>query len=303
MAPILPRMGAERTVRKMIPMDKTDKWLLRLDQSAKAHLRPGEYVQYEGISKAEREAQVMALLAAPVANFTVINEVFFRDRWAEVMDRLSPGEGLTLLEVASGDADMIPQCMALLRPGSIYTTANMNEKLNESLMRKIGGLPVKVRLIKDDAANILSHMEEGRVDIIAFQHAVNDVLQAILCAQNGIDTVYSDWMETLPGMIGLLQKEEAEGTFEKSVKEPFLNLMRSLLLALKKGGHVAISHYMFQLDLDWGYPPRLFEQLVPIVREWLKELEGIQEVTLDGFDPQWWIFLKKTQADSRISVF
>ncbi len=277
----------------MIPMDKTEKWLLRLDESAKAYLRPDEYAQYEGISKAGREAQITALLAAPIANFTVINEVFFRDRWAQVMDSLTPGGTLTLLEVASGDADMIPQCMARTRPGSTYITANMNELLNKSLMHRIGSLPLTIRLIKDDAANILSHMDKGQADIIAFQHAVNDVLQAILCAQNGIDTVYSDWMETLPAMITLLQKEVAAGTFEKSVKEPFLNLMRSLLPTLKNGGHVAINHYMFQLDLEWGYPPHLFEHLVSIVREWLKELQGVREVTLDGFDPQWWIFLKK----------
>lgn len=277
----------------MIPMDKAEKWLLRLDECAKTYLRPDEFTQYEAIPRAEREAQITALINAPIANFTVINEVFFRDRWAQVMDKLSTGEALTLLEVASGDADMIPQCMARTRPGSTYITANMNEKLNSSLMQRIGGLPLSIRLIKDDAANILSHMEEGQADIIAFQHAVNDVLQAILCAQQGIDTVYSDWMETLPAMIALLQKEVAAGTLEKSVKEPFLNLMRSLLPTLKKGGHVAINHYMFQLDLDWGYPPHLFEHLVSIVRQWLKELEGIEEVGLDGFDPQWWIFLKK----------
>ena len=277
----------------MIPMDKTEKWLLRLDESAKTYLRPDEYAQYEGISEPEREAQITALLDAPIVHFTVINEVFFRDRWAQVMDDLTPGGALTLLEVASGDADMIPQCMARTRPGSTYITANMNELLNKSLMHRIGGLPLTIRLIKDDAANILSHMDKGQADIIAFQHAVNDVLQAILCAQNGIDTVYSDWMETLPAMIQLLQKEVAAGTFEKSVKEPFLNLMRSLLPTLKNGGHVAINHYMFQLDLDWGYPPYLFEHLVSIVREWLKELQGVREVTLEGFDPQWWIFLKK----------
>lgn len=277
----------------MIPLDHVEKWLPKLDASAKAYLRPEEYVQYESMSKADREEQITALLGAPIANFSVINEVFFRDRWAQVMDRLCSHGTLTLLEIASGDADMIPQCIALTRPGSTYITANMNELLNQSLMQRVGGLPLTIRLIKDDAANILTHLEKGQADIIAFQHAVNDVLQAILCAQNGIDTVYSDWMETLPDMIILLQKEVAAGKLEKSVKEPFLSLMRSILPTLKKGGHVAMNHYMFQLDLDWGYPSHLFENLISIVRDWLKELNGCEEITLDGFDPQWWIFLKK----------
>ncbi len=279
----------------MIPLDRIEKWLPKLTESARQYLQPDEFVQYERMPEGERERQIRALLSAPIANFTVINEVFFRDRWNEVMDRLHPGGRLTLLEVASGDADMIPQCMARTRQGSLYITANMNEKLNESLMQRIGGLPIAVRLVDDDAANILHHLEAGQVDIIAFQHAVNDVLQAVLCAQNNIDTVYSDWMETLPAMIKLLQKEVAAGTLDMHVREPFMDLMRSLWPTLRAGGFVAINHYMFQLDLDWGYPPDLFENLAPMVRRWLKELPGYKEVTLDGFDPQWWIFLKKVE--------
>ncbi len=277
----------------MIPLDKIEKWLPKLTEGAGRYLQPDELKQYESMPVSERERQIAALLHDPIANFTVINEVFFRDRWGEVMDRLHPGGKLTLLEVASGDADMIPQCMSRTRPGSLYITANMNEKLNESLMKRVHGLPIEIRLIKDDAANILQHLQGGQVDIIAFQHAVNDVLQAVLCAQNGIDTVYSDWMETLPAMIRLLQKEVAAGTLEKHVREPFMNLMKALLPTLKSGGHVVINHYMFQLDLDWGYPPHLFEHLAPMVRTWLKDLPGCEEVMLEGFDPQWWIFLKK----------
>jgi hypothetical protein len=122
---------------------------------------------------------------------------------------------------------------------------------------------------------------------------VNDVLQAILCAQEGVDTVYSDWMETLPSMIAMLKREVAGGTLEASVREPFLQLMRSLLPTLREGGHIAINHYMFQLDLDWGYPPRLFEDMLDMVRPWLNTLPGCREVTLDDFDPKWWIFLQK----------
>ena len=277
----------------MIPLDNAEKWLPVLDACAERYLRPEERAQYESIAPVEREAQLRALLGAPIASFTAVNEVYFRARWGEVMDRLHPAGELALMEVASGDADMIPQCMARTRPGSLYITANMNERLNESLMGKIGGLPLKVRLIDDDAANIQNHLGEGQADIIAFQHAVNDVLQAILCAQNGIDTVHTDWMETLPDMIRLRRRETEAATLEAHVRGPFMARMNALWPTLRPGGYVAINHYMFQLDLDWGYPRELFEHMVPMAREWLKELPGSREVTLDGFDPQWWIFLKK----------
>lgn len=277
----------------MIPLDIWEKWLPELDHHAKRLLGQEDYKSYLAIPKSDREAQLRELLTKPISRFTAVNEAYFRARWGEVITRLQPEGSLTLLEVASGDADMIPQCMARTRPGSAYITANMNERLNVSLMQRIGSLPITIRLIADDAANILHHIGQAQADIIAFQHAVNDVLQAILCAQNGIDTVYSDWMETLPAMIALLQREVEAGTLEKNVREPFLNLMKALWPTLRTGGHVAINHYMFQLDLDWGYPPALFENMAPMVREWLRDLPNCREVTLDGFDLQWWIFLQK----------
>jgi hypothetical protein len=278
---------------KMIPLDDVSRWLPRLDGCAKRYLGEDERTQYDAIPAVDRAAQLRALLTAPIARFTAVNEAYFRARWGEALDKLQPEGAFTLMEVASGDADMIPQCMARLRPGSRYIAANMNEKLNESLLQKTRGLPLVFELVSDDAANIRAHVGDGKVDVIAFQHAVNDVLQAILCAREGVDTVSSDWMETLPAMIGMLQREVAADTLEKNVREPFLQLIRSLLPTLRAGGHIAINHYMFQLDLDWGYPPRLFEDMLDMVRPWLNALTDCREVTLDGFDPKWWIFLKK----------
>ncbi|MGV8847994.1 MAG: hypothetical protein ACOH16_00455 [Propionibacteriaceae bacterium] len=277
----------------MIALDDPARWLPQLDATARQYLSADELAQYDAIPPQAREGQLDALLTAPIAHFSVVNEALFRARWGEVLDRLLPPGPLTLLEVASGDADMIPQCMSRLRPGSRYIAANMNEDLNQSLVARMRGLDLDFVLVDDDAANIRSHLGDGQVDVIAFQHAVNDVLQAILCAREGVDTVQSDWMETLPVMIDILKRETAAGSLERSVREPFVALMQALLPTLRSGGYVALTHYMFQLDLDWGYPPDLHEDMLVMVRPWLDQLPGVREVQLEGFDPQWWMFLQK----------
>ena len=69
-----------------------------------------------------------------------------------------------------------------------------------------------------------------------------------------------------------------------------LSLLERLFKVLKTDGVMVMSHYMFQLDLNWGYPPGLWDNLIPITRKWIKEGPGYKEVFFDGFDPHWWIF-------------
>ncbi len=279
----------------MKPLDQIKPELL-LEEHARKYLSPAELAQFQNISEKERYEQYVNLLEKPIAQFTVINELYFRSRWAELLYHFHGTKPVSLLEVASGDADMIPQAMSHANPGSRYITANRNKLLNDSMLRKTEGLAIKLRLIEDDASRITNYVICNSVDIVTFQHAVNDVLQAILCSQHGIDTIYSDWMEILPDMIKLLQIEIKNNTLEASVKEPFLALLESMLQVLKPGGIIAINHYMFQLDLDWGYPADLFEHMLLIIRPWIAGLKGCTEFTVAGFDPQWWIFLKKEQV-------
>lgn len=277
----------------MIPLDQLEKWSTCLDERAGQYLNPAEFQAYQSIPKTEKARQLKALLEKPIANFTTVNEVFFRARWAEVLNAVHPDGKLALLEIASGDADMIPQMMAVTRPGSRYITANMNRILTRSLREKTSGIPVQIEVIEEDAIAIDRYLPAESVDVIAFQHAVNDVIQAILCEQEGVDTIYADWMATLPKMISILQRETAQNTLEQHAKPAFLSLLEKLLRVLKKDGTVVMNHYMFQLDLDWGYPPALWDNIIPITREWIKELPGCHEVVVEGFDPHWWMFLKK----------
>ena len=280
----------------MIPLDRFAKWHDTLDARARTYLDEGDFNAYLAIPEPERLEQLKALLEKPIARFTPINEVFFRARWAEVLRTVHPARGLVLLEIASGDADMIPQVMARDDPGSRYVTANANRLLTASLREKVRGLPLEIQVIEDDAATIDRHLAAESVDVVAFQHGVNDVLQAILCDREGVDTVQSDWMDTLPTMIEIVRRELDQNTFETNVKPSFLSLLRSLLAVLRQDGVIVMSHYMFQLDLDWGYPPALWQDLIPIVRDWVKDLPECREVGFEGFNQQWWLFLARKSS-------
>jgi hypothetical protein len=275
----------------MKPIDILNRNILNLE-NANFFLSEMEYENFLKFNETEKEELLKNLLEKPINKFTEINELYFRSKWAELVNKDYGNNPISILEVASGDADMIPQSLAKSNPGTTYIAANMNKILNVSLLRKTKDLNIKMKLIADDAAIIKRYIKENSVDIIAFQHGVNDILQAILCEQNDIDTINSDWMECLPKMIELLQNELSNNSFEKSVKKPFINLMNDLLAILKEDGVIAINHYMFQLDLDLGYPKDLFENLIPIIREWFKENNCFKEVYYNGFDSHWWIFLK-----------
>jgi len=280
-------------VGKMIPLDQFEKCLPLMEEGARLYLNEMEYKEFSSIPDCEIANQLKDILEKPINSFTYVNEVYFRARWAEVLKLLNTKENIKLLEVASGDADMIPKVMSFTHQDSNYITANMNKILNKSLIDKTQDLNVKIDIIEDNAMCIESHIGKDVVDIIAFQHSINDVIQAILCDKEGVDTIYSDWMDTLPKMIEILQKEISQNTLEQHAKVPFLELMKELMKVLKKGGIVVMNHYLFQLDLDWGYPQDLFENMVPMTREWLQELPGYKEIYFDGFHPNWWIFLEK----------
>lgn len=279
----------------MIPLASFQKWLPLLEPSAQRYLDPSQYQAFYLIPPAERTVQLHALLEQPIAQFTLVNEAFFRARWAELLRQCAAPADLSLLEVATGDTDMIPQMQARDYPHSTYHTANMNQQLTQSFLHKTSGLPLNIHVHAADAAQIDQQIAPDSVDFIAFQHGVNDVLQAILCDQRSVDTIHSDWMETLPTMISILQEEIAQDTLAQHAKAPFLAMMAGLNKVLKPGGLFLMNHYMLQLDLNWGYPANLWENIIPMTRAWVKDLPGLREVTFDGFDPQWWLFLRRIE--------
>ena len=263
-----------------------------MDDLAEIYLDDAERLEYGSLPPATRYEYLRALLTEPIRDFSVVNRAFFYARWGELIKTLYGNEAVSLLEVATGAEDMIPRSVSRILPDSTYVTANVNEKLSNSFLAKTKDLPIRIELIRDDAANLDKYLDGGSLDIVAFQHGVNDVLQAILCDQNGIDTADADWMALLPRMIELVTDFHEKGTFEELTKGAFLGMVDTLTGFLKPGGHVIMNHYMFQYDLDLGYPYHIWENLIPIVRTWLSEVSGLREITVPDYPRQWWLILQ-----------
>lgn len=280
----------------MKPLDNLGVWLEKLsDADATEILSDADGIEWNSLSLVEREEKLTALLQKPVADFSVVYRWYFRMKWAEALNKARLEAPVSLLEIGAGDTDMLPQILArkFEHPGTQYITANMNKKLTASFKEKTKDLPVKINVIEDDAQNLEAYMKGEKFDVIVFEHSINDILQTILGERAGIDTTHSDWYTVLPQMIELIKLEYLAGTLETSVKGDLIDLLNSCFKMLKPGGYIIINHFMYQYDLDLGYQPDLWNNMLNIAREWIKSMDNGSEEVFEGFDQQWWMFLGK----------
>jgi len=256
-------------------------------------LFPQELNEWQNFSDAEKDAKMQRICTLPLCDFSAAYTLYFRLKWLDAFKACISPKSPTVLEVGAGSSVNIPNALTIFDNTSKYVTANMNKKLTAEFKKNTAHLPVDINVIEDDANNIQKHFPQNSVDAIVFEHSVNDVLQAVLCEKAGMDTTHSDWFEILPDMIKIINDKYANQTLEQAVKAEFLSLIENCLAVLKPGGYLIASHYMFQYDLDLGYNPELWQNILPLVRPWLKELTMANEEIVDSFDPQWWLFLKK----------
>jgi hypothetical protein len=275
--------------------DSVQTWVDEFMENKYRFLFTKEYFHFlaskgdEGIEKGLKD-----IIDRPIKNFDFYNYYYYV-MWYKALKNAAGEDIVNILEVASGDEDMIPQVMdRIYNKESQYVSFNMNKKLTREFYGKTKELDVSVLVIEEDAKYIPDYFGPDYFNIVAFQHSINDVIQSILCHKEGIDTINSDWMKVLPHMIKIMQRELQEGTLEQHAKKEFLSLISNCIDTLTQNGMMIFSHYMFQLDLDLGYPYELWHNMLPMARKWILE-SGlmVEEIEFEGFDKQWWMFLRK----------
>jgi hypothetical protein len=241
----------------------------------------------------EIENGVIEIINKPVTKFDFYN--YYYVMWYKALKNAVGENTVNILEIASGDEDIVPQVMdKLFGKESQYVSFDMNKKLMQELNRKTNGLAISVLVMEEDAKLITDYFGPGYFNMVVFQHSIKNVVQAILCRKEGIDIKDSDWMEVPPDVAKIILGELQEGSLEQHVKKEFLNLISDCMDTLTQNGMMIFSHHMFQLDLDWRYHSELYNDMFLIIRKCILESDlKLEEIEFEGFDKQWWMFLRK----------
>ena len=283
----------------MEPIDNLNKWLgIISSPDAKKVLNESEIEMWDSLSVEEKEKYISDLILRPVVfeNPEIIFNWYFRSKWIEALKTVHKSESIVVYEVGPGGSDVIPQAIdkSFRHTDTRYITSNLNKELTAIFKAKTEGLGIDIQVIEDDAVKMNDVIPDGSVDVVVFEHSVNDVIETILAEKNGIDTINSDWMKILDPITEIENREYHAGTMEQNAKPEFLELIRSCMKILKPGGFIVCAHYQFQYNLDIGLDPELNENYLNIAREWIISDKIGDEVFFDDFNLRWWMFIRKS---------
>jgi SAM-dependent methyltransferase len=216
-------------------------------------------------------------------------------QYYEVFEALAPPRNLALYEPCVGGSNpVIVATEAYSRGKAKYLTINLNRKLREELRSTIAHLRMEIRIIEDNAQRALAHLQPDTFDVACFHHAVNDILQTAVSEPRGMDTTAVDWFPSERQMIEWLAEDVKAGRVEQRGKPELMQIVGDACRLVRPGGYLVFDHFNWCkfIGVDW-FPWDLFYNLIPMTRRWVAESGlPVQEVKLDGADPQWWMFLQ-----------
>jgi hypothetical protein len=280
----------------MIPLDSLERITAKMRAKNAADVLNGQEKEvFMQISDDDKIKTLKNLITMPV-DFTIwpMYDWFFRTRWLEAIQAVNLTAPASMLELASGSTDMLPKILAKFyyHQKTRYTTANLNKQLTAEFKEKTKDLPVKIDVLEDAAQKIEKYFDNNKVDVIVFEHSFNDIVETMIAEKHGIDTINSNWWDILPQIIKLTNEAYIDGTYEVIIKGEFLQMLRSLLNILKPGSFIISHQFQYQGDLDLGIIPEIWTDLISTVRKWMNGENIGTEVFFEGFEPNYWMFIK-----------
>jgi hypothetical protein len=252
-----------------------------------------------GIDICELENNFKRIMSSPIKFINKFDrplyQLYFTAAWANLFSTFLKSRNINLMEVASGDANYIINGLDHYSADlGNYITFNLNKKLSNGLINKNKDKAVKIKVIEDNGMNVLKYYGINSFNVIAFHHALNDIIQTIIAEYEGIDTVNCDWWEKEPEMLHAVMKHHRQGTLKSVAYSDFINLIRICCDVLISDGYMVFDNCSFASYESIGYSTEFHDSYISLAREWIKEANlPLDEICLDGYDSKWWLILRK----------
>ncbi|UVI30202.1 hypothetical protein [Paenibacillus spongiae] len=223
-------------------------------------------------------------------------EFYYTASWYNIFEDRGLPRNASVFEVGAGDIVYIPKALNAYSAGQggKYVTANLNNELTMNFREKTQGMQVDVEIIQDDGANILNYYSEESFEVIAFHHALNDIIQTIIAGIEGIDTVNNNWWTIEPQLLQAVMSYHNSGELKDAAYEPFIHIIDTCNRLLKKGGYMIFDNCTYAGYEELGYSSDFHSAYINLAREWIKEANlGLEEVKMPSYDDKWWMVLRK----------
>jgi len=222
--------------------------------------------------------------------------LYYRAAWYDLFTELDLPLDMNIYEIATGDTICVPQALDIYSAGhGKYVTLNLNKELSLSFTTKTKDMAIYIRLIEDNGTNILNYYDDGTFNVVAFQHAINDIVQTIVSDAVGIDTLNTNWWETEPQMLRAVYSSFKEGKLKGIAYDPFINIIKVCYKSLKNGGYMIFNNFTRRANYEeLGYSSKFHSNYINMARDWIAEANlGLEEIEIDGYDKKWWMVLRK----------
>ncbi|MEK3782376.1 hypothetical protein [Paenibacillus sp. FSL R5-0810] len=255
--------------------------------------------ELEQMNAVQLENKLKDILAVPIdiskPRVFEYLQLYYSASWHNLFMELNLPRPLSLLEVGSGDIVYIPKALdAYSNNMGTYVTANLNRELTRSFQDKTKGMDINVQVIEDDAANIGLYYPASSFDVVAFHHAINDIIQTIIADREGIDTVNHDWWTIEPLMLQAVMDYHRKGMLKDAAYDAFIQIMDTSRKQLKSGGYMIFDNITYAGYDEMGYSSEFHSSYIELARSWISEANlGLEEIEIDSYDNQWWMVLRK----------
>jgi hypothetical protein len=140
-------------------------------------------------------------------------------------------------------------------------------------------------------------LEAGTFHLIALRHVIDDIVESAIAEHEGMaldraaDDARSDIMRSL-------RAYWRSDDLEEIALPRLIEVVDACAAALHPNGSLLLTHEVLDPDLLLGHPLELYADYIPLAREWLAASGlPLHEISLDGFEPHWWLCLQRADTD------